>query len=658
MLTMDDSGSMGWDFLPDFVAYPGSGIYHCRDTSATVMASPIAAEPRAAPTSGYTFSLYDPPVRSSDYNDAFYDRTVHLYPGQEGRWHEPSVPGFGHHLRVAVDRRLRRWIRRLSGCEQRNHDQSDDRLSGHDLVLEDQPLRPPRRTTADGNGSVCRRNGRVLQPWSDRSSGTTTPAIAAGYNYPNSSATCSGSQKCKFINPFTVNGSPYYYTISQVQLLFGQGHRTAGEPPPAPPDWDPTTYKYVRYGTGAATFDPQAFTRIDIKSTGFLVNGVSGANPSGRTYAQEMQNFALWYSFYRTRIQMMQAASGIAFSALDQNSRVGYHTLHENDNPGSLFLNIVDFTTANKLTWFTKLYATTPNGGTNLAGRGMAHRRTLFRKFGGHGSPRRHRPARPVDGKVPAELPPDVDGRLLELDAGRYTSRGDNDRTVPALANLPGATGFTVGVELPAAVLRGTDDDQRQRCGPRHVLLDPRHPSHRRRQSERRDRALAARHHVRPVHRRQRHGQLIRTASTTSRAAPRIGCRPPERAGRRPIDDLWHGSINTRGKFFNASNAQQLAESIVSALADFTDQAGTGAGVGLGGAQLQRHQPVRIQDELRSRLVGRRQEVCDRHHHRCASRRRQRQSASLRRCGRLRRNWTRRRLSWARSTAGIRAAGS
>ena len=34
------------------------------------------------------------------------------------------------------------------------------------------------------------------------------------------------------------------------------------------------------------------------------------------------------------------------------------------------------------------------------------------------------------------------------------------------------------------------------------------------------------------------------------------------------------------------SNAQQLAESIVSALADFTDQSGTGTGVGLGGAQL------------------------------------------------------------------------
>ena len=52
------------------------------------------------------------------------------------------------------------------------------------------------------------------------------------------------------------------------------------------------------------------------------------------------------------------------------------------------------------------------------------------------------------------------------------------------------------------------------------------------------------------------------------------------------IDDLWHAAINSRGKYFNASNPQQLAESIVAALADFTDQSGTGTGVGLGGSQL------------------------------------------------------------------------
>ncbi len=31
MLTIDDSGSMLWDFVPDYAAFAGPGISHCRD---------------------------------------------------------------------------------------------------------------------------------------------------------------------------------------------------------------------------------------------------------------------------------------------------------------------------------------------------------------------------------------------------------------------------------------------------------------------------------------------------------------------------------------------------------------------------------------------------------------------------------------------------
>ena len=52
------------------------------------------------------------------------------------------------------------------------------------------------------------------------------------------------------------------------------------------------------------------------------------------------------------------------------------------------------------------------------------------------------------------------------------------------------------------------------------------------------------------------------------------------------IDDLWHAALNSRGKYFNADNSQQLAESIVSALADFTGPNGTGTAIALAGAQI------------------------------------------------------------------------
>ena len=65
MYTMDDSGSMGWDFLPDYTGFVTSSIYHCRDGQCGGATS--------APGSGYTFSQYDPPIRSSAYNGLYYD---------------------------------------------------------------------------------------------------------------------------------------------------------------------------------------------------------------------------------------------------------------------------------------------------------------------------------------------------------------------------------------------------------------------------------------------------------------------------------------------------------------------------------------------------------------------------------------------------------
>ena len=74
--------------------------------------------------------------------------------------------------------------------------------------------------------------------------------------------------------------------------------------------------------------------------------------------------------------------------------------------------------------------------------------------------------------------------------------------------------------------------------------------------------------------------------------APRIGRDRPAldnppgstAAGPDSIDDLWHAALNSRGKFFNAANPQELASSIVSALNDFIGPNGTGTGVAIAGA--------------------------------------------------------------------------
>jgi type IV pilus assembly protein PilY1 len=408
----------------------------------------------------------------------------------------------------------------------------------------------------------------------------TTPAIAAGYNYPNSSVACVSGQKCNFVSRFTVNGTPYYYKISQVQFCSAKDSAGWGTSP-CTTQWDPTTYKYVRYGTGALTFDPQAFTRVDIKSSGFLVNGVSAANPGGRTYAQEMANFAIWYSFYRTRIQSMKAASGIAFSALDQNSRVGFHTLWENS---TLFTNVKDFTTANKQTWLTNVYKVNPNNGTPLPDAMWRIGELFSGNLAASTLPGAIDPLDPVTGKCQPNF------HLMSTDGYwnqtlTYASRGNDDLTVPSLANLPGATGFTPGSTFPRPYYEGptATSNSLADLAMYYWIRDirPGIPDQ-------------VKDSVAPWQHVSFYGLAIGARGTisypnginaitsgTANWPPAVGAGGPE-----AVDDLWHAAVNGRGKYFNAQNAQQLAESIVSAVADFTDQSGTGTGVGLGGAQL------------------------------------------------------------------------
>lgn len=91
------------------------------------------------------------------------------------------------------------------------------------------------------------------------------------------------------------------------------------------------------------------------------------------TYEEEMTNYANWWAYYRTRMQMMKTSTSRAFASLDKDEdiaagstryRVGYLTL--NNNTGTDFVNVKDFDAAQKVTWFTKMFEARPNSGTPL----------------------------------------------------------------------------------------------------------------------------------------------------------------------------------------------------------------------------------------------------------------------------------------------------
>lgn len=81
------------------------------------------------------------------------------------------------------------------------------------------------------------------------------------------------------------------------------------------------------------------------------------------------QNFANWFSYYRTRMLMMKSSAGLAFSAMDSSYRIGFSRigrLSGKNYKSSGFLNIDNFDGTQKSAWYDLLYSVSPGGGTPL----------------------------------------------------------------------------------------------------------------------------------------------------------------------------------------------------------------------------------------------------------------------------------------------------
>ncbi|HTT38550.1 MAG TPA: PilC/PilY family type IV pilus protein [Burkholderiales bacterium] len=120
-------------------------------------------------------------------------------------------------------------------------------------------------------------------------------------------------------------------------------------------------YIYPRYGQ---------FTRTDIVSGNTFTNW-AGRTDCGTgttcTYAQEATNFANWYTYYRTRLQMMKSLLGLSLLNLGNTYRVGFININpdvsqgkvitsSNKIPSTSYVAISDFTSAQKSSVYTTFY--------------------------------------------------------------------------------------------------------------------------------------------------------------------------------------------------------------------------------------------------------------------------------------------------------------
>ena len=85
--------------------------------------------------------------------------------------------------------------------------------------------------------------------------------------------------------------------------------------------------------------------------------------------AAEQQNFAIWYSYYRTRISLIKSAASLAFSPLNDTKRIGFITMQPKSSPSAAGINPLRFLPAGDFapgpggptaTWFPKPFAHIP----------------------------------------------------------------------------------------------------------------------------------------------------------------------------------------------------------------------------------------------------------------------------------------------------------
>jgi type IV pilus assembly protein PilY1 len=89
---------------------------------------------------------------------------------------------------------------------------------------------------------------------------------------------------------------------------------------------------------------------------------------AGRTQAEELENYATWFSYHRTRMKIAKAGSSEAFNQLGDNVRVGFRTIWNRNNFNIPVQDGNDgkFEDASRNTWFQRLFGAQGNNGTPL----------------------------------------------------------------------------------------------------------------------------------------------------------------------------------------------------------------------------------------------------------------------------------------------------
>lgn len=313
--------------------------------------------------------------------------------------------------------------------------------------------------------------------------------------------------------------------------------------------------------------------------------------PTGRSEAAERTNFATWYSYHRTRMKVAKAGAGQAFKDLGKDVRVGFRTIWRREQGGNpvthanpILVNRNDGlfddpngtggTNNNRTLWYNRLYNASGSGTTPLHS-ALTDAGQYFSSTTATG------PYGPQSGA--AQFACRQNFSILTSD-GYWNGKSNYTDIANEQDNLAGATitsptGATY-TYTPAPPYRGAASDTLADVAMRYWKTDLRTGLANIVPTTTANPAFWQ-HMVTFGISIGEKGTLDPETDLPAITAGTLNWPTPVNNTIVNIDDLWHASVNGRGKFLVANNPEEFATGLKAALASIIERTGSFSNVGI-----------------------------------------------------------------------------
>jgi type IV pilus assembly protein PilY1 len=343
------------------------------------------------------------------------------------------------------------------------------------------------------------------------------------------------------------------------------------------------------------------YTRVEIRSGSSYTGGSNRSDCAAAptcTYDEEIQNFANWYTYYRSRILLARAGVGRAFAEQGAGLRVGFAAINKSSatidgvsSPGALITGVRKFEGSDRTAFFDSLYKhPIPTSGTPLR-RALDDIGKYYSRTDNKGPWGKTPGSNVTESHLACRHSYNIlmtDGYWNGADAPTTAARSADNKDGPSITG-PDNQSYQYEPANPYQGLEGDGDQQNNTLAdiamyywnrdlrPMVENLVPTNST---------DPAFWQ-HMVNFTVGLGVTGQLNPDSDLTSLTNGSLTWPTPgSNKEEENIDDLWHAAVNSRGGFFSAANPEEFAEKLSNTLAQIVGRTGSSAAVAANSTRL------------------------------------------------------------------------